>query len=40
MLGPVIPIDRIRLGVVAALIALAPIAALDGPGGRAAAVEE
>jgi plastocyanin len=39
MLGPVIPIDRIRLGVVAALIALAPIAALDGPGGRAAAAD-
>ncbi|HKO37449.1 MAG TPA: cupredoxin domain-containing protein [Solirubrobacterales bacterium] len=29
--------DRIRLGVAAALIAVAPLAALEGPGGSAAA---
>jgi plastocyanin len=35
----VIAMDRVRLGVVAALIALAPLAALHGSGGSAAAAD-
>jgi plastocyanin len=35
----VIPTNRIRLGVVAAMIALAPFAALDDSGGSAAAAD-